>query len=182
VDTEALLRVFSGCASQEIHRFFSTNACIGATAITCDVMAHYGRVAEPWQVCLRVDHDVCHLDVGCFPPSSESDMGGHLVVIVEDAFLVDSSFRQVRSACPRLRSPDVFVGRLQPHPPPLLELYAFATSFALISYRQRAISRDYRLLPDWGPSTEREAAAAAIVRRIDSYRTLSGVDTTKDTN
>src|SRR5687768_5103698 len=99
------VQVFAGCANFFLRRHFLPNACIAGTAITIEVMSHFGYPSEPWETCLKVDGDGCHLNVGCFEPSDEHSVGGHLVAVVKRAFVVDASFAQVRVACPGLSSP-----------------------------------------------------------------------------
>ncbi|MDB4880234.1 MAG: hypothetical protein JWL60_1680 [Gemmatimonadetes bacterium] len=79
LDTSILLRTFAGCAAQEISRYFASNSCIASTAITIDVMAHYGLQAQPWEVCLRLRRHPYSSSVECHPPETPHSIGGHLV-------------------------------------------------------------------------------------------------------
>ena len=54
MDTQTLLRIYAQCARREISRYFLGNSCIASTAITMDVMSHYGRGSFPWEVCVHV--------------------------------------------------------------------------------------------------------------------------------
>lgn len=167
MDTPTLLQLFAASAGSHILQSFLPNGCLAATAITIDVMGHYGRSAEPWEVCLQVDSDICRLDVGCFDPESPHDLGGHIVAIVDGAYLVDASFAQVRNACPALGAPTVFVGELRPAQPPPQDSYEFSTPWATVNYRGRLVFRDWRSLPDWRASPERSAAKRTIVSTIE---------------
>ena len=176
MDTMTLLRVFGGFASLVIPRLFTNGSCIASTAITLDVLEHYDRLASPWEVCLHVVRLPYHLEVGCHPPESSDGVGGHLVALVEDSFLVDASLRQVTDTNPALRVPHVFVGELMPKGTSLRDVYDFSIAGAALRYEGRAMSTDYRTSSDWGPSQEREAAGNAIVQRIDGYCQLHNLD------
>ena len=52
---------------------------------------------------------------------------------------------------------------------PFRDGYQFHTPFGELQYESRAMSRDYRLSRDWGPSPEREAVRAAILAYIEGY-------------
>jgi hypothetical protein len=47
-------------------------------------MSHYARQARPWEVCLRVASPPNLIELGCYQPESVDEVGGHLVVLVED--------------------------------------------------------------------------------------------------
>lgn len=169
MDTVTLIRIFAGCAAQEISRHFAPNSCIASTAITIDVMAHYGLKAYPWEVCLLVERHPDSITVGCHPPETSDSIGGHLVALV-DGNLIDSSFGQIEAAHPTLKVPPVFVGKLLPLGAPLAEQYHFSTPFAEVYYRYRPITGDYRSSRDWDCSPEREVATMNIIRRIEGFR------------
>jgi hypothetical protein len=174
LDTKTLLRIFAGCARREISRLFLPNACIASTAITLDVMRHYGRNGRPWEVCLQILSAPFHLEIGCYPPDSPDEVGGHLVSLV-DGFLVDASFGQITDANPAVKVPPVFVGELLPRDAPLRDAYQFHTPFGTLQYQSRSMSRDYHLSPDWGPSGEREAVCTAIITQIEGYCERNGL-------
>jgi hypothetical protein len=136
-------------------------------------MAHYRRLARPWEVCVHVLSPPNHIELGCSPPESADAVGGHLVVLVEDAFLVDASLGQVSDAHPDIQLPPVFVGRLAPGP--LREVEEFQPPGARLRYQARSMSTDYRISPDWGPSPEREAARTSIIAHIDEYARRQGI-------
>lgn len=175
LDTKTLLRIFAGCARREISRYFVPKSCIASAAITSDVMAHYQRAARPWEVCVQLMSPPYHIELGCYPSDSADDIGGHLVVLVEDAFLVDASLGQVTDANPALRVPPVFVGELMPPSGPLRDLYQFSIPGAVLQYEARSMSTDYRASLDWGPSPEREAARTAIITQIEGYCRLHSI-------
>lgn len=167
-----MLRIFAGCARGEISRYFLPNSCIASSAITLDVMDHYQRPAHPWEVCVQILSPPYHIELGCYPPESADTIGGHLVVLVEDAFLVDASFGQIKDANPNISGPPVFVGELMPPGGPLRDDYQFATPFGALQYEARAMSSDYRTSADWGPSPERRAARDSIIAQITGFSRL----------
>ncbi len=175
MDTRTLLRIFAGCARREISRLFLFNSCIASTAATLDVMAHYGRRARAWEVCARVMSPSEFIELGCYPSQSEEGVGGHLVAIVDESFLVDASLGQLNDANPNIRVPSVFIGELMPPGPPTSSFYEFRVPGATLAYEQSSMSQDYRSSPDWGNSPEREAVRAAIVRQIDGFRASRGI-------
>jgi len=175
MDTRTLLRLYAGCAREEISRLFLPNSCIASTAISLDVLTRYGTLARPWEVCLQVDDHAHHIDLGCSPPSSSSEVGGHLVAIVEEAFLLDASLGQLSDRYPSLDLPAVFVGELLPRGAPVRSYYEFPVRRAMLRYRVRSIDGNYRGSPDWGESPERKETVERIVRRIDAYATDHGL-------
>ncbi len=138
-------------------------------------MAHYARQASPWEVCVRVVSPPNVVELGCYPPESTDAVGGHLVVLVEDAFLVDASLGQVTDANPAVRVPAVFVGELMPRGGPLRDVYQFPVPEAALQYEARGMSRDYRTSPDWGPSLEREVARTSIIAHVGEYARRQGI-------
>jgi hypothetical protein len=141
-----------------------------------DVMAHYGCRGRPWEVCVRVVKPPFQTELGCYSPQSEDGVGGHLVTLVEDAFLVDASLGQITDGNPHLLVPPVFVGELMPPGGPLRTAYQFSTPSAELHYEARPMSRDYRLSLDWGPSPERATAATSIIAKIDAYCRVQGIE------
>lgn len=169
MDTKTLLRVFGGCARREIRRYFLSKSCVASTAAAMDVMEHYGRDSRPWEVCARVVVPPYDIELGCYPAGSEETVGGHLVALVEDAFLVDASLGQVNDRTEVPIAPSVFVGELLPPGAAVREKYEFKIPSGTVSYRSRPMSRNYRSLPDWGPSPERDYVKAAIIRQIEGF-------------
>jgi hypothetical protein len=138
-------------------------------------MAHYTRQARPWEVCAHVVNPPFHLELGCSPPESDDTVGGHLVVLVEEAFLVDSSLGQVTDVNPAFKMPPVFVGELMPPGAPIRDLYQFSTPGGALQYEARKMSKDYRTSLDWGQSPERDAARTSIVTQIDGFCRLHNI-------
>jgi len=50
---------------------------------------------------VRVVNRPFHLDLGCSEPESEDSVGGHLVAVVEDAFLVTPPSARLGMSIPR---------------------------------------------------------------------------------
>jgi hypothetical protein len=176
MDTATLLRILAGCARREICRYFLPNSCIASTAISMDVLQHYGRSSRPWEVCVRVQAPPhYHIELGCAPPGSLNAVGGHLVVLVEEAFLLDSSLGQVTNSFPEVRVPPVFVGQLLLPGSPLRNEYSFILPSAHLHYSAQFMSVDFRSSPDWGPSPERNRVTAAVIRWIDGYCAVHGI-------
>jgi hypothetical protein len=180
LDTNTLLRIYAGCARREISRRFLPNSCIASTAITLDVLRHYGRIGSPWEVCLTFSSDAIHLELGCYPPVVPRTVGGHLVCLVDDC-LVDASFGQITDANPTVQGPPVFVGELLPRGAPLQSIYEFHTPFGRVRYESRAMSLDYRTSPDWGPSPERDVVKAAILAQIEGFCRLKRLGSPRGT-
>ncbi len=144
-----------------------------------DVLAHYGRVAQTWEVCLRVDSEKYHIDLGCSPPASPNELGGHLVALVERSFLVDASLGQLTDTHPDLIVPPAFVGELLPQGAPLRDCYEFRIPGVLLRYSSRPVSTNYKLLPDWGPSLERDTTRDRIISLIEAYCRRNGIEPPK---
>ena len=176
MDTQTLLKIYAGCARREICRHFPGNSCIASTAITMDVMSHYGRASLPWEVCVHVTDSKHNIELGCHPPASEQQVGGHLVAVVQGSFLVDASLSQVTKAYPELEVPSVLVGELLPTGQPLQNSYRFRTPRAEVVYAAHRMSRDFRESSDWGPSPQRDEAASRIIDLIDQHGGQHGIE------
>lgn len=140
-----------------------------------DVLSHYGRASHPWEVCVHVMTGARHVELGCGPPESPSSIGGHVVAIVEEAYLVDASLGQVADQFPDLQVPQVFIGELLPRGAPLQNMYLFPIPAATVHYEARPVTTRYQSSPDWGPSPEREISTARIITQIDGYCQAHGI-------
>lgn len=170
LDTVTLLRVYAPCAGKIIPRYFAAHSCIGSTAITIDVLSHFGLICKPWEVCLEVLYGKNHIEIGCYPPESEGAAGGHLVAIAS-GHLVDASLGQLNNKVPGLTVPTVFVGEFRAD----TSDQRYKTPFGALHYRSRTMTVPYDSSADWAPSAERTAARDDIIACIEWYQNAAFV-------
>jgi hypothetical protein len=110
--THKWLSEFCLLANKEILNFYeSRSSCVFSTAVVCDAMSRLGIKAEPLRVTAGVFPDAQDKYASILggegngerQPASEPNMWkGHLVSLVEDRFLVDTTLDQVNDVHPHL--------------------------------------------------------------------------------
>lgn len=191
-DLTTLARIYAGCARPQIVRYFLSNSCIASTAITIDVMLHYGFSANAFpvagtiknpmfvelesrhgsprtldeQAIWQVNYGAVLLTIGADPPSFPHGLGGHLVATVTDSFLVDASIDQATNTTIGLLLPQVFVGDMKSASLGPAYVYKDVGGWQ-IAYISKPTTGDYTKSDDWGPSAERTAVVDSIISRID---------------
>jgi hypothetical protein len=107
--TQKILAAFCLLANREIFNYYGSRAsCVFSTAVVCDVLRRFNIQAEPLRVTAAVFPS--EKGAGCIlgsegdgtrGPRSGPDMWkGHLVSLVEEKFLVDTTLDQVRDNHP----------------------------------------------------------------------------------
>jgi hypothetical protein len=188
-----VVSVFAGCARAEILRLFLPNSCVASTRITIDVMTAFGLTARPLEVAATV-HNSAYLlaeaakggpltddeERAAFQISqaltlelghekSPDGIGGHVVTIVDNAFLVDASLDQANRPEYRISLPSVFVGDMDnPLPGPAVA-FRYLVRDCGLEYRARKVERDFRSSADWKESPESREVVARIVARMTRY-------------
>lgn len=89
-------------------------------------------------------------------------IGGHLVAVVEDTYVVDASLDQVADPPSGLVIPPVFVMRIDPRGIPYRILREVRDDL-FVEYVQRPMLSDYALSPDWGRTPEVLGAVERIM-------------------
>jgi hypothetical protein len=113
------LTVFCHLANREILKFYGDRgSCIFSTAVVCDVLAHYGFDTRPLRVQATVlptkprEHG-CTLgsdgDGSRQPAAGHGKWRGHLVTLVNNEYIVDTTLDQVNDSEPHLRADPVVV-------------------------------------------------------------------------
>jgi hypothetical protein len=118
-DHLASLSKFCLLANKIILAFYGERgSCIFSTAIVCDVLAHYGFDTRP----LRVQATVLPTkprELGCTlgsngdgsrqPAAGNGKWRGHLVTLVDNQYIVDTTLDQVNDTEPHLRAEPVVI-------------------------------------------------------------------------
>jgi hypothetical protein len=97
------LKDFATTANREIFKFYSNRAsCIFSTAVVCEVLTHFGMKSEPLRVTTGAFPDK---GIGVVlgsdgdgvrqPAAKPGHWRGHLVSLVEDQYLIDTTLDQI---------------------------------------------------------------------------------------
>ena len=193
-DLEAVVRAYGGCARQELLKYFLPNSCIAATRITIAFMHEFGFTARPW--CVRVTvHNPAYvrrwrnlgraptdaeeaewfaedgaltLELG-FSAGSGDGIGGHVVAVVEDSYLVDASLEQVNRRKHGIVVPPVFVGDLKQPQPSTRKTYNYFVGETMLVYEDDPTEKDYTTSPDWSSTPESSTVVDKLVEGVDRF-------------
>jgi hypothetical protein len=111
-DFHQKLIAFCQLANREILKFQGMRAtCIFSTGVCCDVLNHFGIKAEPLRVTASVHSDHGTIATllgsdGCgqrLPKAGPGMWHGHLVSLVADEYLLDSTLDQVNGKNPNAK-------------------------------------------------------------------------------
>jgi hypothetical protein len=142
MDTATRFRILSNCARREICHYVIAESCIASTTISIDVLQQYGRSGSPWEACDRIQALLhFHLEPDCASSASLNAAGGHLIVLVQEAFLLDSLLAQITDSFPDVLVPPAFAGQLYPSGSPLRDHHTFVLPRAHKHYSAQAVDR-----------------------------------------
>jgi hypothetical protein len=142
MDTATRFRILSNCARREICHYVIAESCIASTTISIDVLQQYGRSGSPWEACDRIQALLhFHLEPDCASSASLNAAGGHLIVLVQEAFLLDSLLAQITDSFPEILVPPAFAGQLSPSGSSLRDHYTFVLLGAHKHYSAQAVDR-----------------------------------------
>jgi len=182
------ISAYAAVARPIIRRDHLANSCIASTRITIDVFQQLGYHAEPLEVVVSVgdkayvrhwrkhgpprsredyDHMVRTTGavvIGIGQDRSGDGIGGHVVAVVEDTWLVDASLDQV-SRMTRARIPPVFTCPILPEHR-VYRVIREVSDYLFVEYVPHPTARDYRTSPDWTGTREIRAAVAEITKLI----------------
>lgn len=167
---------FAEIARPEIRRDHILPSCIAATWITVAVMKRLGLTAEHREVVASVGNKMYvalwrlsgppktreELDdwtrqgsniVGIGHERRAGGIGGHLVAVVENTYVVDASLDQVADPSTGLVIPSVFVMRIDPLGIPD-GIMREVRDDLFVEYIERRTLSDYTVSPDWGRTRE----------------------------
>jgi hypothetical protein len=167
---------FAAIARPEIRRDHILPSCIAATWITVAVMRGLGLRAEHCEVVASVGNKTYaalwrlygppktreELDewtrkgsniVGIGHERGAGGIGGHLVAVVEDTYVVDASLDQVADPTTGLAIPPVFVMRIDPRGIPY-GIMRDVSGTLFVEYVKRRTLSDYTVSPDWGRTSD----------------------------
>jgi hypothetical protein len=190
MNLEKVLRSFARVARPIIRRSYDAGSCVASTRISIDVLRALGFVASPLAVMLYVgnpayresleedavlcaerpgkesSHRSCVVEVGS--RLRRGDLGGHLVAVADDRFLVDASFDQVHLPEYGIVPPPILVGRVA------LELVGGRAAQRLdidglfVEYRRQPLATRFLRSPNWRASRESRASVRAILAAMDA--------------
>ncbi len=118
-ETFQQLSAFCTLANAEIFQYYGDRgSCIFSTATVCDVLTHFGLQAEPLRVEAALFHDAPK-SYGCIlgsmgdgtrrPAAGKDKWHGHLVSVINDRYLLDSTLDQANDTSPHLKAKPVVI-------------------------------------------------------------------------
>lgn len=185
------IRRFAEIARPEIRRDHAAASCVASAWVTIEVMVRLGYKAEAVDVVASVGNAayaaLWSLNKGPARDSSQFDdwcnnhgawvvgvghdqtvggIGGHVICVVEDRFVVDASLDQVMDSCDTLIVPPVLFFEIDPDGLPFGIMREVRPNIIFVEYVRRPSKVAYRQLPDWGNTPEVVGAAARILQLL----------------
>lgn len=108
------------------------------------------------------------LELG-FSARSGKGIGGHLVAVVNDTYLVDASLEQVNRPEHEIIIPPVFVGDLKQPQPSIRTTYCYTIGDVMLVYEDDPTEMDYTTSPDWSSTPESRAVVETLVARVGRF-------------
>jgi hypothetical protein len=190
MNTLDLLLAYSKVARPIIREYFRADSCIASTAITIDVLRHFGIGVVPFpcralifnhsfanriklegwptpEQTIEWTNDGKSWSVGIGYPNGSDPQVGHLIAIVEEKYLVDASLDQASRHEKDLIVPSVMVQQIP------RSFRRSQTKFSIESSRGDVViyepdpkSRVWLTSFDWKDKTRRQEAVEKILSKL----------------
>lgn len=182
---------YSRVARPEILRDHGPNSCIASTWITIQVMRRLGFTAQVLEVRAQVEnaafaklrarlgrgpsedelrgwtekHGAWTVGLG-YGRTIDDGIGGHLVAIVRESYLVDASINQANVPRHNIKLPATLWGPVSPGFLSGEEVCHYQLEGIVVKYERQDVENDYTTSCDWSHNPETDGAVERILQAL----------------